>query len=61
MNIPQARPTRFKELGYRLEAPNTWRVIDMSTDCAIGHAYRTKTELLADLARFAKDFGCDNA
>lgn len=55
------RPTRFKELGYRSDAPGLWRIYDMESERPVGPQYPTKSELLADLARFAKDFGCENA
>lgn len=50
--------TRFKDIGYRRDAPNLWRFVDMSTDASIGPQFRTKAELLADLNRFATLFGC---
>lgn len=52
------RPTRFPELGYACDAPGLWRIYDTSTGGAIGPFYATKAELLADLARFAREFGC---
>jgi len=52
------RQTRFSELSYD-QFGSDWRFIDNSTGCAIGPYYKTKTELLADLERFAVQFGCD--
>jgi len=51
-------PTRFPELGYR-KTGNVWRIVDRSTGEAVGPQYRTRAELLADLPRFAEQFGCD--
>jgi hypothetical protein len=53
--------TRFKELNYTKCAANLWRIVDAETDATIGPHYKTKTELLADLARYAKEYGCENA
>ena len=50
--------TRFPELGYRKDGPNLWRIVDTATCAAIGPVYRTQAELLGDLARYAKDYGC---
>jgi hypothetical protein len=55
------RPTRYSELAYARHAPNLWRIIAVDTDQAVGPFYVTKAELLADLARYAKDYGCANA
>jgi hypothetical protein len=55
------RPTRFAELAYTQHAPGLWRIIATDTDQAVGPFYVTKAELLADLARYAKDYGCEGA
>jgi hypothetical protein len=55
------RNTRFRELGYEKHAANLWRIVDAETNAAIGPFYQTKTELLSDLARYAKEYGCENA
>lgn len=52
------RRTRFAELGYRLDAPECWRIVDLSSGHSIGPHYRTVLELLADLERYAAGFGC---
>ena len=46
--------TRFKSLGFANQKRGDWRFFDTSTGkpCSIGSAYKTKTELLADLQRF---------
>lgn len=50
------RPTRFPELGYRMDGPGLWRIYDTDTESAVGPQYATKAELLADLERYARDF-----
>lgn len=50
--------TRFPELGFAQVMRGAWRFVDMSTKATIGYNYASKAELLADLERFAKDFGC---
>ena len=55
------RPTRYDALGYRCDGRGLWRIYDiMDTDSAgaVGPFYRTKAELLADLDRYATEFGC---
>ncbi|UGY15181.1 hypothetical protein HAP48_0042765 [Bradyrhizobium septentrionale] len=52
------RRTRFPELAYAQHAKDLWRIIATDTDQAVGPHYRTKAELLADLDRYAKEFGC---
>lgn len=72
---PDARPTRFKELGYIKLAPRVWRIVDfvqtaynnqvdaeagrpvMNLPSCTGPSYTTKTELLADLDRYATGYG----
>ena len=61
---PAVRPTRYVELGYRCDGPGLWRiydVMDATSPAAVGPQYRTKAELLADLERYARDFGCVEA
>lgn len=57
------RPTRFKALGYRQDAPDCWRIIDRSSTpgAAVGPQYASRGELLADLERFARQVGCAEA
>jgi hypothetical protein len=52
------RPTRYPELAYAKHAANLWRIVAADTGAAIGPHYATKAELLADLARYAEDYGC---
>ncbi len=54
-------PTRFAELAYTQTGPGLWRIVATDTGNTIGPFYATKAELLADLARYAKDYGCDLA
>lgn len=53
------RPTRFATLGYRQDDTSLWRVYNMDGDTphAVGPHYRTKAELLADLERYANEYG----
>jgi hypothetical protein len=60
--------TRFPELGIARIAGHIWRYVaadeagnfDPFNGC-IGASYRTKGEALADLERFAADYGCSAA
>ena len=54
------RPTRYAELGYRQDGPRLWRIY-AETGHAIGPCYASKAELLADLDRYAHDYGCADA
>ncbi|MCP3017412.1 hypothetical protein [Cupriavidus basilensis] len=58
--------TRYAGLGYANTNPAgkpLWRVIDLHNDlrndrnAAVGPLYETKSELLADLDRYAKTWG----
>jgi hypothetical protein len=51
-------PTRFAELGYRKDSSRLWRIYALDGPAAVGPLYRTKAELLADLERFAREYGC---
>jgi hypothetical protein len=51
--------TRYAELGYSCIVRNLWRIIDQSTGRAVGPQYKSRGELLADLARYAAVFGCE--
>jgi hypothetical protein len=53
------RLTRYPELAYEQHAKDLWRIIATDTQQAIGPFYKTKAELLADLNRYAKEYGCD--
>ena len=50
--------TRFPELSYERQSHGLWRIVDSADGSAIGPQYRTKAELLADLPRFADNYGC---
>jgi hypothetical protein len=54
-------PTRFKQLGYVCDAPGLWRVVDKDGEHRVGPQYRTKAELLADLNRYATEYGAELA
>ena len=51
--------TRFKGLGYIHQDKNLWRVVDLhdgiNTNHVVGPHYRSKTELLGDLERYATE------
>lgn len=58
--------TRYQELGYAHLDTNLWRFVDLIDGGTIfgactGPHYRTKAELLADLDRYAREFGCEGA
>lgn len=61
--------TRFAELGFINQEPGLWRFVDkqnpISTSpygfATIGPQYATKAELLADLSRFATEYGCNGS
>ena len=58
------RPTRYATLGYRCDGRGLWRVYDVDdreSPAAVGPQYRTKAELLADLAHYAREYGCPDA
>jgi len=46
--------TRYAELAYEQRGTNLWRIISTA---AIGPHYKSRAELLADLDRFAREYG----
>ena len=54
--------TRFTALGYCKFDTNYWRIIALESGdhygCVVGPHYHSKAELLADLTRYATDYGC---
>lgn len=52
--------TRYKELDY-VNNGDHWRFVDTSSGSTVGPLYKTKAELLADMDRYAHNFGCDGA
>lgn len=48
--------TRFPELSYTHFAGD-WRIVDTDGGAYIGPYYRSRAELLADLERYAAEFG----
>lgn len=50
-------PTRYAELAYQRQG-GRFRILDVATGLPVGQCYQTKTALLDDLERFARDFGC---
>ena len=51
------RDTRYPAIGYTQVMPGLWRFVDKETGACIGPQYKTRSELLADLSRFATLFG----
>jgi hypothetical protein len=51
------RGTRYPALGFEWRGDH-WRILDNATGSAVGPIYKTRKELLADLDRFAREFGC---
>lgn len=52
--------TRYAELAYEQHDKDLWRIIDMCTQASVGPLYKSHAELLADLDRFAREFGAAN-
>lgn len=55
-----ASKTRYHELTYHQAFRGLWRIIGPQ-GAEIGPHYASKAELLADLDRFAAEYGCDGA
>ena len=51
--------TQFPALGFEHVTHGLWRIVDREGNAHIGPHYPSKQTLLADLARFAADFGCN--
>ena len=49
--------TRYPDLGYA-RTGDIWRVVDINSGSVVGPHYKTRIELLADLNRYAHDYGC---
>lgn len=58
-DYPNWQGTRYKELGWTKLGRSLYRFVDASTQACIGPYYATKTELFADMERFARLFGCN--
>ena len=54
------RPTRYPELSY-VTYCRIWRIVANDTGNVVGPVYNSKAELLADLSRYAADYGCEGA
>ena len=58
-STPQTdRTTRYPELRYARFTATLWRVLDASDNKPVGPHYRTKRALLADMERYATQWGC---
>ena len=55
-----ATKTRFDELRFHQPFPGVWRFVD-AEDRDVGPQYATRAELLADLDRYAAEYGCVGA
>jgi len=53
--------TRYVELAYEQHDTNWWRIIDTDRQVTVGPHYRSRAELLADLDRFAQEYGATDA
>ncbi len=60
MNWPNWSGTRYSELGYCKIERGLWRIVDTQTQSCVGPHYASKAELLADLARYAHEYGCNS-
>jgi hypothetical protein len=49
--------TRYPALLMQRQGIGNWRILDASTEKAVGPQYASKAELWADLDRFAEVFG----
>ena len=50
------RKTMWPELGYQNQG-GVWRFIDTTDNGPVGPQYPSQTVLLADMRRYAKEFG----
>lgn len=56
--LPEIRPTRYQDLGYRQDGPQLWRIYHTEEPvAAVGPFYASKAELMGDLDRYAREFG----
>lgn len=51
--------TRFPELSYTNDGPDFWRFCASEDGVEVGQIYKTKAALLADLERYAAEYGCE--
>ena len=53
------RQTRFPELRYMQQSPGLWRFVYVGdgSESTVGPQYRTMAELLADMERYAREWG----
>ena len=51
--------TSYYNLGYGYLGENRWQFIELSTEKLIGPFYRTRSDLVADISRFARSQGFD--
>lgn len=53
------RKTRYPEFGFEQYSPRLWRIVVLPDGCVVGPLYASKAELLADLSRYARDYGVE--
>ena len=53
----KTKRTRYSELGYA-KTGRIWRMVDMDSGSVVGPHYVTQIELLSDLDRYAREYGC---
>jgi hypothetical protein len=49
--------TCYPGLAYAQLGADLWRILDTKRGVAVGPVYRSRAELLADLDRFAREYG----
>ena len=57
LNPIAVRQTAYKELGFAKIANNLWRIIVVEDRTVVGKPYASRAELLADLTRYATEYG----
>lgn len=53
--------TRYKELSFHEWGRGNWRLVTTDDHATVGPHYKSKAELLADLDRYAAEYGCEGA
>jgi hypothetical protein len=53
--------TKYRELGYTRLDSKTWQFVSLEDRRQVGRHYPTRASLLADLERYASEYGCDGA
>ena len=55
--------TRFTELGFTMIEPGCWQFLNLADGepSQVGTHYASKAELMANIERYAAEYGCDGA